>query len=208
VSRLSSRLRRWLVGVVVAAVVLEVVYVVASHLLLRGDALSRLINKKPEKFRIEWTSARSYLPGLVAIERLTIRGQSRKVQWYLAADDVRGRIGLLRLALKTVHVRSTSAAGLDFRLRRRLDPPADEGEGAEGAQKEIRGSEHFPEIPGLANPPDPRPEDLYSPPGHAQAAVGHRPRRHRGRGAGPGRGQSLPTRRGRLRVRGDGLPHA
>ena len=100
------------------------VYVVAAHLLLRGDTLSRLINKKPEKFRIEWASARSCFPGVVTVEKLTIHGQSRTIQWYLAADDVHGRLSLWRLAFKTVHLRSANTSGLDFRLRRRLDPPA------------------------------------------------------------------------------------
>jgi hypothetical protein len=66
---------------------------------------------------------------------------------------------LLRLPLKRVHLSSAQTAGIDFRLRRRLDPPAKEGD--EGAPKEIRGSAHFPEIPGFTNPPDPKPEDLY-----------------------------------------------
>jgi hypothetical protein len=150
-----------LVGIAIACVVFELVYLVAAHFMLKGDVLTRLINKKPEKMRIEWTSARSWFPGFVTVEKLEIRSQSRKQQWYLAADDVHARISLLRLPLKTIHLSSANTAGVDFRLRRRLDPPAKEGD--EGAPKEIRGSEHFPEIPGFTNPPDPKPEDIYPP---------------------------------------------
>ncbi|HPA80888.1 MAG TPA: hypothetical protein PLS95_08765 [Thermoanaerobaculales bacterium] len=155
----KQRLRRWLVGIAIACVALELVYVVTAHFLLKGDTLTRLISKKPEKMRIEWKAARSWFPGVVTVEQLTIRGQSRRIQWYLAADDVHARISLVRLALKRVHLGSAEASGIDFRLRRRLDPPVKEG--AEGVPKEIRGSEHFPEIPGFSNPPDPKPEDLY-----------------------------------------------
>jgi hypothetical protein len=161
VRRLPPRWRRWLIGAAVTCLALELVYVVAAHLLLRGDTLSRLISKKPEKFRIEWTAAKSYFPGVVTVERLTLRGQSGSAQWYLAADHVRAYISLWRLALKTVHLRSAHTSGLDFRLRRRLDRPSAQGEDAEDGPRPTFGSEHYPEIPGLANPPDPRPEDLY-----------------------------------------------
>ena len=154
-------LRRWLVGIAIVCIVVELVYLVAAHFMLKGETLARLINKKPEKMQITWTSARSWFPGFVTVEQLTIRGQSRKIQWYVAADDVHARISLLRLPLKRVHLSSAHTAGIDFRLRRRLDPPAREGE--EGTPREIRGSEHFPEIPGFSNPPDPRPEDIYPP---------------------------------------------
>jgi hypothetical protein len=157
----AMRLRRWIVGIAVACVALQLGYLVAAHFMLRGDTLTRLINKKPEKTRIEWKAARSYFPGFVTVEELAIRGQSRKIQWYLEADHVHARISLVRLALKQVSIGSASASGLDFRLRRRLDPPAREGD--EGPPKEIVGSEHFPEIPGFTNPPDPKPEDLYPP---------------------------------------------
>ncbi|PWB70549.1 MAG: hypothetical protein C3F15_13800 [Holophagae bacterium] len=155
------RLRRWLVGIATACVAFELLYLVAASLMLRGDRLTRLINKKPEKMRITWTSARSWFPGVVRVDGLEIRGQTRRIQWYIAADDVHARISLLRLPLKRVHLSSAHTSGIDFRLRRRLDPPAREGE--EGTPREIRGSEHFPEIPGFTNPPDPTPEDLYPP---------------------------------------------
>jgi hypothetical protein len=156
-------LRRWLVGIAIACIAFELVYVVAAYLLLRGDTLSRLINRKPEKFRIEWASARSTFPGVVTVEKLTIHGQSRTIQWYLAADDVHGRLSLWRLAFKTVHLRSANTSGLDFRLRRRLDPPPAISEDGTETPRDVRGSQHFPEIPGFANPPEPRPEDLYPP---------------------------------------------
>jgi hypothetical protein len=157
----TSCLRRCLVGIAIAAIAFELMYVVAAHFMLEGGTLSRLISKKPEKMKIEWKEARSYFPGFVTVEQLTIRGQSRKLQWYIAADDVHARISLVRLALKRIHFDSASTSGIDFRLRRRLDPPVAEGE--EDVPGEIRGSEHFPEIPGFTNPPDPKPEDIYPP---------------------------------------------
>ena len=98
--------RRWLVGIAIACIAFELLYLVAAHFMLQGDTLTRLINKKPEKMQITWTSARSWFPGVVTVEKLAIRGQTRRIQWYLAADDAHGRISLVRLALKQVHIRS------------------------------------------------------------------------------------------------------
>jgi len=83
VYHLNPRVRRRLIGIAIACVAVELTYVVAASLLLRGDTLERVINRKPEKFRIEFTGARSWLPGVVSVERLTLHGQSRTVQWYL-----------------------------------------------------------------------------------------------------------------------------
>lgn len=152
-----SRLRRVIVGLVIAAVVFELLYLAAFQVMMRTGRLGDLINRKPEKMRIEWASARSWLPGLVAVEDLTMTGQSRKVQWYLRVADARARISLLPLALKQFRVTSVDASGADFRLRERLDFIRE----GEDAPKSIRGAEHFPDIPGLNNPPDPKPEDLY-----------------------------------------------
>jgi hypothetical protein len=153
--------RQVLVAIAIACIAFELLYVVAAHFMLKGDALSRIVNKKPEKMQITWSSARSWFPGFVTVDELEIRGQTRRIQWYVAADDVHARISLLRLPLKRVHLSSADTAGIDFRLRRRLDPPAKEGD--EGAPPEITGSAHFPEIPGFSNPPDPKPEDIYPP---------------------------------------------
>lgn len=140
-----------------ACIAVELLYLAAFSVLLRGDTLLRLINKKPEKMQIEWTSARSWFPGVVTIEGLTMRGQSRRMQWYLAVGRARARISLARLVLKRFRVAGVTASDVDFRLRQRLDFQRE----GETEPRPVAGIEFFPEIPGLANPPDPKPEDLY-----------------------------------------------
>jgi hypothetical protein len=85
-------LRLWLPAATASGIAFELAYLVAAHLMLRGDTLTRLINKKPEKMQITWTSARSWFPGVVTVDELEIRGQTRWIQWYVAADDVHARI--------------------------------------------------------------------------------------------------------------------
>jgi hypothetical protein len=156
------RLRRRLLGIVIALAAFEVIYVVVANLGLRSQFMSDQINRKPEKMLIQWSSATTYFPGVVHVEGFSMRNQSRKVQFYLEVREVRAVISLLKLPLKTLHIRNVNGTDVDFRLRSRLDfvRPAD-SESEEEAPKPIAGADFFPEIPGLTNPPDPKPEELY-----------------------------------------------
>jgi hypothetical protein len=154
-------LRRWILGIVIALAALEVCYVIAANLALRSQWLSDQINRKPEKMMIRWSSATTYVPGMVHVEGFSMRNQSRKVQFYMELGDVRAVISLLKLPFKTLHIRNANATDVDFRLRRRLDFTRPAESESEEAPKPITGSEFFPEIPGLTNPPDPKPEELY-----------------------------------------------
>jgi len=155
------RLGRWLLAAAVALVVLEVLYVVAANAVLRSGWLADQINRKPEKMLIQWSSARTYLPGVVRVEDFSMRNQSRKVQFYMELREVRATISVLKLPFKTLRIRNANATDVDFRLRQRLDFVRPSETGSQEPPKPITGSEHFPEIPGLTNPPDPKPEDLY-----------------------------------------------
>jgi len=159
--RPRPRLRKWGLGIAIALLALEVLYVVAANVALRSQFVADLINRKPEKMLIQWSSATTYFPGVVHVEGFSMRNQSRKVQFYLEVREVRAVISLLKLPFKTLHLRNANATDADFRLRRRLDfvRPADSE--SQEPPKPALGTEFFPEIPGLTNPPDPKPEDLY-----------------------------------------------
>jgi hypothetical protein len=161
-ARTRSRLRKRLGALVIALVVLEVLYVIGANLALRSQFMSDQINRKPEKMLIQWSSATTYFPGVVHVAGFSMRNQSRKVQFYLEVSEVRAVISLFKLPFKTLHIRNVNGTDVDFRLRRRLDfvRPTD-SESEEEAPKPIAGTEFFPEIPGLTNPPDPKPEELY-----------------------------------------------
>jgi hypothetical protein len=131
----------------------ELVWVVGANLFLRSDFLERLLNRRPEKLLVQWDSASTWFPGRVSVEGFRVRGQSRKTQWYVAMDDARLHVALLELPFKRFHGRWIRAAGVDVRVRTRIQPGIqfEEGVGLD------------PEIPGLSNPPVPAPEDLYPP---------------------------------------------
>ncbi len=157
---LSVVIRKWAIRVGIAALVLEVFYLIAANVLLRTGLLTDLINKKPEKTNITWDSAVTYLPGFATVSNFELRSQTRKDQIYLRVAEADARISLVKLIFKTIHIRGVDAKDVDFRYRRRLDRPPKAGQ-EEDPDREPEDTAFWPEIPGLSNPPDPKPEDLY-----------------------------------------------
>ncbi len=160
-SKWLPTIRKWAIRVGIALLVFEVVYFVAANAFLRTGMLSDLINKKPEKTNISWESASTTLPGFFSVKGFELRSQTRKDQIYLNVAEARGRISLLKLISKTIHIRGVDARDADFRYRERLDRPPKIGHEDE-PPKEPTGVEYWPEIPGFSNPPDPKPEEIYS----------------------------------------------
>ena len=139
---------KWTLVVVVA---IYGIYVVGANLFLNTGVAFDLINKKPEKMHIQWSSGSTFWPGVVTIKEFQIRGQSKKMQWFCEMPGGTFHISLVALASKQIKIRKGKGDGFDFRTRRRLT--------AEEAGTEI--VDLLPEIPGFSNPPDPAPEDIY-----------------------------------------------
>ena len=156
----SARFRSWALRIGVALLIFELIYVFAANSLLRTDLLTDLINRKPEKTHISWDSAASWLPGFATVEGFTLRSQTKKDQVYVHVADANARISLVKLLLKTIHIRGVDAKNVDFRYRERLDSPR-RTEGQDGPLEPPPDVDYYPEIPGYTNPPDPKPEDLY-----------------------------------------------
>jgi hypothetical protein len=157
---LSVVMRRWAIRLGIAALVLEVTYLIAGNVLLRTGLLTDLINKKPEKTKITWDSAVTYLPGVATVSNFELHSQTANNQIYLRVAEAHTRVSLVGLLLKTIHLRGVDAEDVDFRYRRRLDRLPKDGR-AEDQGKAAENTEYWPEIPGWSNPPDPKPEDLY-----------------------------------------------
>jgi hypothetical protein len=150
--------RRWLLRALAVPLLLYGLYLLAANLFLNTDLAFRLVNRKPEKLHVSWSSGSSFWPGRVTMGGLEIRGQSRRTQWYCAVPTGTFRIDLLALLSKEIRIGQGEGEGFDFRIRRRLST-------REAATEIV---EWLPEIPGLGNPPDPAPEDLYPPPDPAR----------------------------------------
>jgi hypothetical protein len=161
-SRPSRGLRRWVVRVGIATVILEGLYLIVGNLSLRTGVLEKMINDRPEENFVSWESGATYLPGFVSLKGLSYRGQSMSGQVYVHLPEVDARISLTQLVLKRLRIRSAVGSDVDYRYRERIDYPCWSEAGGEPFPGVPANVEDFPEIPGLQNPPNPRPEELYS----------------------------------------------
>jgi hypothetical protein len=162
---------RWSLVLVAVVVGLEVLYLFCANVFLSTSLADRAINRKPEKMLVAYESAWSPWPGELRIRGFDLRGQSRRVQWIATADRVTGRIDLLALLGKRFEASDVEGRGVRFRLRRRADRPrpkeAETGEAApaaaDGEAPTEPTAEGAPPIPGLENPPEPAPGEVYPP---------------------------------------------
>lgn len=157
---IRGRARSWIIKLAILLLVVEVGYVITANFFLRSGKLLELVNTKPEKMEITWDSAVTYLPGVAAVENFELRAQTKKDQVYVRVAEADARISLLKLALKTIHIRGVGARDVDFRYRERLDRPPKAGR-EDQPRPEPSNVEYWPEIPGYSNPPDPKPEEIY-----------------------------------------------
>lgn len=146
-------LRKWLRIFVIAAVAIIGLYVLPANVFLNSEIASRLINRKPEKLWIRWEKGWTLFPGVVHVKDLQIRGQDRRLQWYAELKEITASIDLIPLLWKRFHADALQGRGLEFHLRQRIhldEPPPTY-------------ADLIPPIPGLTNPPQPSPEELYPP---------------------------------------------
>lgn len=146
-------LRRIVLGILAFAALLYPLYLGVGNWIVRSK-LEGWLNRRPERFLIEYESARTFWPGIFHVEGFRIRSQTRAVQWWAAADRGTISIQLWRLNNREFVTDFLKAEGVSFRLRRRADAP-----------RKITITRKWlePAIPGFGNPPRPAPEKLYPP---------------------------------------------
>ncbi len=138
-------------GPILGAVVLYLVYLVGANAYLRSGRIQRLLSRRPEVARLDFDAAWTVFPGRVHVRGFRLRGETRNTQWWLAVDRATVDVVLPRLLAREFVAAGLSGDGIAFRAARRADAvvpwPTD---------PRLR-----PPIPGLANPPVPPPESLY-----------------------------------------------
>jgi hypothetical protein len=116
--------------------------------------LRKWVNTDPEKFFIDYEAASGWVPGVVRIRGLTVRGSDSNVQWHARMERATLSISLLDLMRKEFHARQVRAEGLVFRLRQKVG----KAEISQAHEKRL------PEIPGFSSPPwkvaEPEPRPL------------------------------------------------
>jgi hypothetical protein len=97
--------RIWLKRLTFAILVLTGVYLVGANLFLNSPLGPGALNRHPAKFRIGWSSAWTFWPGLVRIRGLRLRGHVHDVTWSVDAGRASGWIDLPALLHRTLRVR-------------------------------------------------------------------------------------------------------
>ena len=144
---LTSKMKRHLIGLAAAAIALLVASFAAVHVIVSTQVLRRWVNTSPDELLLDYESASSWIPGVIRLHGLTMRGSDRNVQWHFRMEDARISYSLLGLLHRQFHATHVRAKGLVFRLRERQE------------KKELSSAHlsRIPEIPGFSDPPLPLP---------------------------------------------------
>lgn len=113
-----GRLPRRLAWAAVALLALYALYLVAGNAFLHSRAARDLVNRKPEKFRMEWAGGHTLWPGHVSLRGVRMEGHVRRVGWAVEAEHARGRIALWPLLRREVRLPRVDADGLSGSLAR------------------------------------------------------------------------------------------
>lgn len=139
------RAKAWRIGkwAIVAVLALELLYLIAANTLLRTRILRNLIAADKGDMDVAYDSAWSFVPGVVHVQQLTIRGREESIEWRLHIDESKFRVVLLDLARRRFHTSYTNVDGVELRIRLRLHP--------EEALPDVVAA--LPDIEGFKNPP-------------------------------------------------------
>lgn len=89
----------------------------AAHSIVSTHLLRGWVNGKPEELLLAYDGASSWVPGVIRIRGLTMRGSDPNVQWFFRMEKATISISLLDLFRKRFHATRVRAEGLVFRLR-------------------------------------------------------------------------------------------
>ena len=82
--RSNAGLGKWALRAFAFVAVAEIFYLVAGNLLLNAGFLPQLLNRDPDRLRIEWTSAWTFLPGHLRVTGLTLSGRTAEQEWWFS----------------------------------------------------------------------------------------------------------------------------
>ncbi|HEV8582233.1 MAG TPA: hypothetical protein VGX68_24445 [Thermoanaerobaculia bacterium] len=115
-----STVRRRLKRIFLSLLLLAGLSLLALNLFLNTPLGPRAFSRHPERFRIAWASAWSFLPGRVHLRGVQVIGHTRNVAWTVTAERARGRIDLPALFSRTFRVTELHAEGVRSQVLRGL----------------------------------------------------------------------------------------
>jgi len=79
-------------------------YLAAGNAFIHSRYAHELVNRKPEKFRMDWNGGHTWWPGRVVLREVRMDGHVRRTLWSVQATRASGRIALLPLLRKEIRV--------------------------------------------------------------------------------------------------------
>lgn len=116
-------MRRWLKRAALAVVALAALWLLLVNLALNTPPLSAALNRRPERFRIEWSAAWCVVPGRVHARGLRIESRASRTGWRMEADRVAARIELRGLLRRALHVPELRGEGVRSELFAHQEEP-------------------------------------------------------------------------------------
>lgn len=105
---------------------LYLLYLLAANIFLNAGFGPGLVNRKPERFRMEWQHGYSLFPGVVTLWNVQLHGHARRVKWQATATEVAGNIALWPLLRRELHIPRIDAADVRGNLALAQDLPSPE----------------------------------------------------------------------------------
>lgn len=121
--RRAPRWRNWTRRGLAAALVLvgaAATVLVFGNILL-NFTLPAVINRNPERLRIDYAIAWMVVPGRLEVRGLRIRNQGATDQWQVSAERASGTVSVPELFERRFRAEDVRARGVSFRYQRRLD---------------------------------------------------------------------------------------
>jgi hypothetical protein len=141
-NRYVTRWRKLVLGLVLALIALELVYVVGINVLLRTGQLVRWLNAS-ENLHVEVRSGWSIWPGTLHADEVLVRFEDRNIQLLAVVEHAVVDVQLRKLITRTLHLSGVRGDGTRYLMRHKVSRAA-------GSQRRLA---RYPEIPGFSDPP-------------------------------------------------------
>lgn len=140
---MSARAGKLWIALAVLAAGLAIAAWLAVHAIVSSRLLRHWINEKPEELFLDYAEASAWVPGVIRLRGLTMRGSDPNVQWFFRMEKATISISLFDLLHKQFHATRVRAEGLVFRLREKQE------------KRELSRAHlaRLPSIPGFSDPP-------------------------------------------------------
>ncbi len=108
--------RRWLRYTVLGIALAYGGYLLLGNLVLNTGLGERIVNRKPERFQLQWTSGYTLLPFRAHLNDVQATGQFRRQHWQVQAERAEGAISVLGLLDKHIDLSGLRAEGVSVQL--------------------------------------------------------------------------------------------